>query len=260
MPEAPAANEKTSGSSAQEENPLMNIILNVLAPVLILSYCSKDGDSAWHFGPQKAMLIALAVPICYGIWHFVQYKKFNIFSAVGIGNVLLTGIISIYLYSNDDPSVRQNAPLLFGIKEAVQPLILGSLFLITHRSKNPLFNVFVYNDGIFDHSRINKSIRKNEKTAELSQLLWSSTLLFFGSFILSSIMNMGLAYYFLGDLDPKAGNWKELYNQDVAKITGWGFAVIGLPLLLIGGFIIFRMVKGLKELTGLDNEEILQAR
>jgi len=259
MSEERAVEKKTSASSAQDENPLMNIILNVLAPVLILSFCSKEEGEIWHFGPEKAMLVALLIPVCYGIWHFIQYKKLNIFSAVGIGNVLLTGIISLQLYKGG-PSVREHAPLLFGIKEAIQPLILGALFLITHKTKSPLFNAFVYSDGLFDHSRINKAVRKNEKEAELGKLLWSSTLLFFGSFLLSSLMNMGLAYYFLGDLDPKAESWKELYNKDVAKITGWGFAVIGIPLVVIGGFILFRMIKGLRELTGLENDKILQAR
>jgi hypothetical protein len=206
------------------------------------------------------MALAIAIPIAYGIWHFIRYKKFNIFSAVGFGNVLLTGAISIYLYASDDPEVRKNAPLLFGIKEAVQPLILGSLFLITAKSASPLFNTFIYNDGIFDQSRINKAVKENEKQSELGQLLWSSTKLFFGSFCLSAVMNLGLAFYFLGDLDPTAKNWKELYNSDVAKITGWGFLVIGFPLLVVGGFILSRLIKGLKELTGLETDRILQAR
>jgi len=247
-------------TAGQQDNPLANIILNVLAPVLILSYCSKDAGSFWHLGPHRAMALALAIPIAYGIWHFIQHKKLNIFSAVGIGNVLLTGLISIYLYSSEDPAVRENAPLLFGIKEAVQPLILGSLFLLTAKSASPLFNTFIYNEGIFDQSRINRAVKEKGNESDLEKLLWSSTLLFFGSFCLSAVMNLGLAFYFLGDLDPTATDWKELYNADVAKITGWGFLVIGVPLLVVGGFILARMIKGLKALTGLETDRILQAR
>ncbi len=247
-------------TQGQQDNPLANIILNVLAPVIILSYCSKDGNSVWHLGPYKAMIIALAVPMVYGVWHFIIHKSVNIFSAVGFGNVLLTGIITIYLYSTEDPSVRKNAPLLFGIKEAIQPLILGSLFLLTHKSKSPLFNAFIYNDGVFDQTRINKAVKENENHEAHRNLLWTSTKLFFGSFCLSAIMNLGLAFYFLGDLDPLATDWKELYNQDVARITGWGFLVIGVPLLVVGGFILFRLINGLKSLTGLETDKILQAR
>ena len=100
----------------------------------------------------------------------------------------------------------------------------------------------------------------NDKESELGNLLWTSTLLFFGSFCLSAVMNLGLAFYFLHDLDPTASDWKELYNKDVGRITGWGFLVIGVPLLVVGGFILARMIKGLKSLTGLETEKILQAR
>ncbi|MFT7301510.1 MAG: hypothetical protein ACI8UZ_000344, partial [Akkermansiaceae bacterium] len=182
------------------------------------------------------------------------------FSAVGVFNVLLTGLITIYLFSTDDPETRKHAPLLFGIKEAIQPLILGSLFLLTHKSATPLFNAFVYNENIFDHGRINKKVKANGKESELGNLLWSSTKLFFGSFCLSAVMNLGLAFYFLHDLDPNSTDWKELYNKDVGRITGWGFLVIGVPLLVVGGFILARMIKGLKALTGLETEKILQAR
>lgn len=257
--------EATSpAASKKQDNPLTDIIVNVILPVMLLTYCSKDPDvggaKAWHLGPYLAMGLAIAIPLIYGIWFYFKAGKLNTFSAVGVGNVLLTGLITIYLFSSDDPATRKHAPLLFGIKEAIQPLILGSLFLLTHRSSSPLFNAFIYNDAIFDHRRISKKVRENDKEEDLARLLWTSTLLFFGSFCLSSVMNLGLAFYFLHDLDPNAPNWPELYNEDVGRITGWGFLVIGVPLLVVGGFILARMIKGLKDLTGLETEMILQAR
>ncbi len=253
-----------SSAAKKQDNPLTDIIVNVILPVMILTYCSKDaeeqGAKAWHLGPYLAMTLAITIPLAYGVWHFIKHRKLNTFSAVGVGNVLLTGLITIYLFSTDDPTTRKNAPLLFGIKEAVQPLILGSLFLLTHRSASPLFNAFIYNDALFDHGRINKKVKENGHEEDLARLLWTSTLLFFGSFCLSAMMNLGLAFYFLHDLDPHAANWRELYNEDVGRITGWGFLVIGLPLLVVGGFILARMIKGLKTLTGLETEMILQAR
>lgn len=250
--------ESPKKTAAQQDNPLANILLNVLAPVLILSLCSKEGVKFWHVGPYVAMALALTVPILYGIWHFIAHKKFNIFSAVGFLNVLLTGVITIYLFTADDVKTRASAPLVFGLKEAIQPLILGSLFLITHRSQSPLFNIFVYSEALFDHPRILKAVREKDQEMPYMKLLWSSTLLFFGSFCLSAIMNLGLAFYFLNDLDPTVSNWKELYNQDVARITGWGFLVIGVPLLVVSGFILWRMIGGLRAITGLERDEILQ--
>ena len=71
---------------------------------------------------------------------------------------------------------------------------------------------------------------------------------------------MGLSFYFLGDLAADTPDWRIVYNQKVAKITAWGFAVIGGPLMLIGGYILFTMISGLKKLTGLDNESLLVPR
>ena len=111
--------EKTKPAAEQQDNPLADILVNVLAPVLILSKCSKDGESFWHLGPYLAMGLALSIPLLYGIWHFTKVKKVNLFSAVGLANVLLTGVITIYLYSSDDPSRRTAAPYLLDRKSVV---------------------------------------------------------------------------------------------------------------------------------------------
>jgi len=248
-----------SKAAAPQENPFANIVINVLAPVLVLSYLSKEDGEFWHIGPMWAMVVALALPIGYGLWHYFKYRKMNVFSLVGLLSVMLTGAITVYLWSGG-AGVRENAALLFGIKEAVQPLVLGSLLLITHKMSKPLFNVFLYNDTIFDISHIDAKIAERGLRTDHKKLLWKSTLLFFGSFLISSVVNLGLAFYFLGDLDPQSADWKELYNADVAAITGWGFIVIGVPILVVGGCILWSLVTGLKRLTGLETEMILQAR
>ena len=248
-----------SKAATPQENPFADIIINVLVPVLVLSYLSKEGDEFWHIGPMWAMFVALAIPIGYGLWHYFKYRQMNVFSLVGLFSVVLTGAITIYLWSGG-ASVRENAALLFGIKEAVQPLVLGSLLLITHKMRKPLFNVFVYNDSIFDLAKIEAAIAERGTETDHKRLLWKATLLFFGSFLISSVLNLCLAFYFLGDLDPLSADWRELYNSDVAKITGWGFIVIGAPILVVGGCILCYLVTGLKRLTGLETDMILEAR
>ena len=218
-----------SKAATAQENPFADIIINVLVPVLVLSYLSKEGDELWHVGPMWAMIVALAIPIGYGLWHYFKYRQMNVFSLVGLFSVVLTGAITIYLWSGG-ASVRKNAALLFGIKEAVQPLVLGSLFLITHKMSKPLFNVFVYNDTIFDLSTIEAAIAERGTETEHKRLLWKATLLFFGSFLVSSVLNLGLAFYFLGDLDPLSADWRELYNSDVAKSPDGDSSSSAFPL------------------------------
>lgn len=241
------------------EHPLANILVNVLIPVLALSYLSKTGDKPWHIGPMKAMILALAPPILYGIWFFVKTRKCNPFSVLGFASVLLTGGITLYLWKGDG-TIRPNADVLFGIKEASIPLVLGTTVLLSHRSSNPLLRVFLYSDSMFDIPKIEKSIDAAGEQAAYKKLLWQSTLLFAASFFLSTVLNFFLAMYFLGGIDIHAANAQEIYNEQVGKLTGWGFAVIGIPILIFLMATLWRLLAGLRKLTGLDNEQLLLPR
>lgn len=249
-------------TKAKEESPLANIIINVLLPVIILTHMSKErigfgeDDKFWHVGPLNALFIAIAIPLVYGIYHFIKTKEFNLFSGIGVLSVLLTGGVTLYLW-NEDGSVKPDAALWFGLKEAIQPLILGGVVLASHWTKSPLFREFIYNDGIFDVPRVEKKVEELGKMDAYKQVVFRNTLIFCGSFLISAILNMFLAQHFLGALDFTAENARELYNQGVAKITGWGFVVIGLPLFVLAAFIIFRHAKDLQKLTGLEKEEVL---
>ncbi|MFC5050916.1 VC0807 family protein [Rubritalea spongiae] len=247
-----------SQAPAKEENPLVNIIINVLLPTIILSKLSKEGDAVYQLGPTLAMVVALALPFGYGIWHWVKHKKLNIFSCVGLGAILLTGLITIFLWKS--PEAKPHVALIFGLKEAIQPLILGSLFLITRRSSNPLFRTFIYNDSIFDVKRIEQSVAEKQRISEYDGLIWKCTLLFFGSFCISAVLNLGLSFYFLGDLEATNPDWRTVYNEQVGRITFWGFLVIGAPLMIVAFYILYTMVNGLEKLTGLDRETLLVPR
>jgi hypothetical protein len=252
----------------QQEHPLANILINVLIPVLALSYLSKDPEfqqaigktvRPWHLGPVKALIIALLPPITYGIWFFVKTRKANFFSGLGLFSVLLTGCLTLFLW-NKDGTVKENAAILFGLKEASIPFILGLAVIGSHWTKGPLLRVFLYSDSIFDIRRIEGKVEETGTHEAYQKILFQATLLFAASFFLSTLMNFGLAMYFLGDLDHLAADARETYNAQVAKLTGWGFAVIGVPILVFLFFTLRRLLKGLGAITGLKDEEILLPR
>lgn len=240
------------------DNSFLDIVVNVIAPVMILSWMSKEEGKFWHLGPVVAMSIALILPLAFGIWHFIKHKTLNLFSCVGLFAILLTGLITIYLFYNE--SARPHVGIIFGIKEAVQPLVIGVLFLITHKMASPLLNTFLYNDNLFDVKRIEKSVKENTNETDYKSLLWKCSLIMFGSFCVSASANLALALYFFKDLSPTIENWKVEYNEIVGKITGWGFAVIGAPFILVMAFILYFMITNLKKITGLESEEIMLSR
>jgi hypothetical protein len=248
------------------ENPLTNILVNVLIPVLSLSYLSKDpalldNPKFFHIGPVWALVVALSLPVGYGLWFLWKHRSANFFSILGLVSVLLTGGLTLFLW-REDGSVDSSAPILFGLKEGSIPFILGLAVFASHWSRTPLLNTFLYNDQIFDVKRINGVIEKKGEQVAYRKLLFHCTLIFAGSFLISTVLNFFLAQYFLSPdkIDYDAVNARDLYNQAVGKITGWGFAVIGVPIMGILLFCMIYLLKGLRRLTGLENEALLLPR
>ena len=242
-------------SSKNQENPLANIMWNVLIPVAALSFLGKNGDKIWNIGPVWGMLVAVSLPVIYGIHHLIKTKKPNFFSILGIVSILLTGGIAIMAYQ-DDGAVDKQAPLWFALKEAAIPFVFGITIFISHWTKTPLVRVFLYNPDFFNIPVIEKRVEEKETTTQYKKLIFSGTLLLAGSFFISMVLNYFLAMYFLeGKTDSQ-----EDFNSGVAKLTGWGFAVIGVPMMVILMVTMWKFVSGLKKLTGMDNEEILLPR
>ena len=258
-----------------QENPLTNILVNVLVPILALTMMSDDpaileklqaeGVEAkdprpWHLGPVKSLAIALALPIFYGVWFFLRHRRLNFFSVVGLASVLLTGGLTLYLWQ-EDGSVRSNAPTLFGIKEGSIPLILGLAIFVSHWTKTPLLRTFLYSPQIFDIGKIERVIAEKQSGEAYRKLLFLCTILFSVSFLISTLANFFLAQHFLGDIDFNDKlEARRQYNNGVGKLTFWGFIAIGVPILVILMFVMWHLVKGLRRITGLDTEEILLPR
>lgn len=252
----------------KQEHPLVNIFVNVLIPVMVLSYLSKDPDlmrklgqevKPWHLGPVKALTAALALPLGYGLWHFAKTRKMNFFSALGLVSVALTGGITVYLW-NKDGTVKPNADLWFGLKEASIPFMLGLAVLGSHFTKQPLLRTFLYSDSIFNIRAIESEVRERAAGAEYDKLLLRATALFATSFFISTFLNLGLAMFFLHGFDHAAADAQEVFNAKIAKITGWGFAVIGVPMMGFLFLTLHQLTSGLRALTGLTDEDIMMPR
>ena len=238
----------------EDENPLLNIFVNVLLPIVALSQLSKSGDKFWHIGPEFGMTVAVAFPFIYGILFFLKNKKFNFYSILGIASVLLTGFITIHV-RNDDGSVKENADLLFAIKEAAIPLMLGAAMLYSHKTKNPLIDVFFLNPDIFDISKIEETAKEKNTFNDYLAFRLKLTWMFASSFLLSSVLNFILAMYLLKD-----ANDKESYNLAVGKVMGYGYLVIGIPLMMIMIACLLYLMKTISRITGLTREEFMMPK
>jgi hypothetical protein len=69
-----------------------------------------------------------------------------------------------------------------------------------------------------------------------------------------------MAWWFFRGFEAAAIDALERYNQIVSRITWWGFVAIGAPLLIMLFVILTRLLKGLRELTGLDDKDLMHPR
>ncbi|MBK1877882.1 VC0807 family protein [Pelagicoccus mobilis] len=228
----------TAAPPKKTENFLVNLICNLALPILVLKNLSGEE----RLGPVLGLVVALAFPIGYFVYDFVQRKNYNIISIFGFLNILLTGGIGL----------MEAEPKWVVLKETAMPLVIGILVLATAKRKNSLLKTFLFNDQIFDVEKIDSHIDTPEKKAELdSQFKVANWLLVF-SFLISAVLNFVLA-----SMIVKSPGGTESFNDEIGTLTWVSWVVITGPTMAILVYALWRLIKGLKKLTGLDFEGLL---
>ncbi len=236
---------------------LINVFMSVLAPVLILDYCSEDGDKLWHVGTTAAMIIALSLPLGYGIYHFIKTRKLDTVNIMGLVGTSLTAFVTLYANTGEGGAIRPDTPWWYAIKEATIPLLLAASIMITARGKGSLLRVFVYTDGIFDIARIEHKVTELQKGDCYESILWRASLMTASALAFSSVANFLLSLYFLLPVIGKpASEQSLLYNYAVSDMTMWGYVVISVPILVVLIGVMFFLRAALQRLTGLEREDI----
>lgn len=237
---------------------LLNVLLSVLAPVMVLDHCSVAGDKFWQLGTTPAMVLALALPLGFGAWTFIQSRKVEPLTLFGLLGTILTGVVTIYANSGTGEAIRPDTPWWYAAKEAAIPLLLCGAVMVTARRQDSLLRVLLYSDSLFDIRTIEKQIaEKNQQTA-YDALLWRSSLFLGLSLVVSAVGNFILSLCFLLPvLDAPAAQQALEYNYAVGRMTWWGYLVIGVPLLITLVAVIRHLISRLETLTGLDRDKLM---
>ena len=136
-------------------------MFNLILPTLILTKLSGEQ----FLGIKPAILVALAFPLVYGIREFVNLKKVNFFSALGIVSVSLTGGISLL----------ELDPVYIAIKEAAIPGMLGIATLLSLKTSQPLIHTFLLNESVMNMDENTKELKENSTEAAYDKLLVNAT-------------------------------------------------------------------------------------
>ena len=131
------------------------------------------------------LVIALAFPVAYGIYDFVARKKYNFFSVLGFVSILITGAVGIFELNKD----------WVAVKEAAIPALFAVAVLVSLKTPFPLVRTFLFNPDIFNVPKIERALVERNNETAFEKLLVNCTLYLVASFVLSAVLNYGLAKY-----------------------------------------------------------------
>lgn len=219
------------------ENILVNLVCNVFLPGLLLDKLSK----ASALGPVWGLVVALSIPLGYGIWDFARRRVWNIFSILGLASVAMTGVLGLL----------KTDPFWFAVKEAAIPTLLAIAIPLSLRTRQPLVRTLLVNDQILDTPRIDAALAERGTRPQFDTLLTSSSWILATSFLASAILNYALARWML-----TATPGTDEFNKQLGRMNWMSWPVIFVPSMAVMVFALFRLVKGLERLTGLKAEEL----
>lgn len=220
-----------------KENLWINLFCNALLPGLLLTQLSKPG----RLGPVWGLIIALSVPLGYGIYDLIRRKTWNVFSIIGLVSTLLTGGLGLMKVNN----------LWFAVKEAAIPLVLGLAIPLTLKTRQPLVRTMIYNDQVLDTDRIGQRLLERQAIPGFDALLRSASWVLAGAFLFSAVLNFLLARWIVTATPGSAENVAQL-----GRLNWVSYPVIMVPSMVIMMFALFRLLKGLERLTGLSGDEL----
>lgn len=236
---APAATP--APAAPKRENLLANIVCNILLPSLILGKLSDEA----RLGPVWSLVAALAFPVGYGIYDFARRRQANFISIIGFVSVLLTGGFGLLKLDG----------LWFACKEAAVPTVIGVMVLVSLRTKRPLVREILFNEQVIDVAKVNAALEANGKRSDFETLLKRSSYLLAASFLVSAVLNFGLARYLLRS---PAGT--PAFNEELGKMNLLSWPVIVAPSMAMTMYALWKLLRGIEALTGLPLDSLFHGK
>ncbi len=218
---------------------MLNLLITIVLPVIILTRYSAES----RLGPDKALALALALPIGYAIYEIIRSRKVSASPIIGVVSVLLTGGFRLL----DIP------PEWFAVKEAAIPAALALAILVSAWIGKPLARIFL--DQILDRDRIETALEVNGTAQEYEERTSIATYLLAGAFILSAVLNYVLARVVVTS-DPGT----DAFNSELGRMTALSYPVITLPVMLVLMGTIYYIFSTVGKLTGLELEDMMKQK
>lgn len=216
---------------------MSNALINILLPVVILLTLSDED----RLGPIPALLLAVGIPLSYGVWDLFRTRKVNASAIMGIVSVFLTGVIGVFELSTD----------LFPIKEALIPLGFSLILLVSNRMSLPVVKLLV--DMVQRKDRVEHLVREQGVETRYRAHIERSGAIWAGIMALSGVMKFALASIVV---DAPAGTQE--FNTQLAfyELVQIPTSMMVTMVLILS--LIWYIAKGTGTLIGLAPSEVLR--
>lgn len=229
----------STAPAPKKPNALVEIAVTIAVPALVLNYLSE----ANRLGTTRALLLALAFPLGWGLWDWLQRKKLSWMAALGVVSTLLTGAIGLLALD----------PQWLAVKEAAVPGLIGVVILVSAWTRTPLIRMMVFNASLFDVDKVHRALDERGNGAAFEQRLRTGTVLLAGTFFFSAVANYVLTRWVVTSPSGTAE-----FNQQLGRLTALSYPIIAVPCMLMMMGLMFWLARGAKALTGLDLGDMLQ--
>jgi len=226
--------------AAAKPNPLLELGITILVPALVLMKLSAESS----LGPLRALLLALAFPLAWGIWEGWRRRKLNWLAVLGVVSTLLTGGIGL---------LALDAKWL-AVKEAAVPSLIGLVIFGSAFTRTPLIRLMVFNASLFNIDKVQTALEARNNRPAFEERLRTGTLLLACTFFFSAVANYALTRWLV---HSPAGT--EAFNEELGKLTLLSYPIIAIPSMLMMMGMLYWLARQAKALTGLNMGDMLQS-
>ncbi|OED36249.1 MFS transporter [Chromatiales bacterium (ex Bugula neritina AB1)] len=225
---------------SEKSHPFIDLAVSILIPSVVLMKLSGPEQ----LGATRALLLALAFPVCWGLYELINNRKKNWIALIGVFSVLLTGGIGL---------LKLDAGWL-AIKEAAVPTVIGIGVLIAHKVGYPVIRKLLFNPSVLNVKRIESELDKRGTRNIFETQLDTANYLFAGTFGFSAMMNYVLAKWIV-----KSDSGTTAFNEELGRMTLLSYPMIAIPSTLMMLGIFYMLWRTISKQTGLKFEEIMVA-
>lgn len=219
-------------------NPLIELLINLVIPSVILMKLSDPGD----LGPTRALLLALAFPLFWGTRDLIRRRKINVFAALGMVSVILTGGIGL---------LQLDAQWL-AIKEAAIPGLIGIAVAISAHTSYPLVRVLLFTPALMNVEQIQINLEERGNSVIFETRLKIATWMLACSFFFSSVMNYILAVWIV-----TSPSGTPAFNEELGRMNLLSYPMIALPATVLMMAVLYYLARSIRELAGLTLTDVL---